>query len=243
MENNNTIYIRSTFLKFERLKNLVDKKFVANTNILLSKISDNFNRLDLLTLDKNCKKIDIFSYERLFQSNLDDVKNEIIKIGENEFIKRCIKYNNNNFYKNYYYKGKSASKTHNNNLKTLLAYISRMSLNPVYGGLYGFYSKVGNNKRDKEVKLTVIEEDNRHISEYVNCKLCLSPSTVAENSIIIAYSYEKNKEKIFKISNKWLAPIIDRAKVDDLVKSRKIDFLPQHIGQQNRSIYYMLWSK
>jgi len=207
-------YIRTALLKYNFTSGMIGENFIGETKRALKKI-DEYPKINLLTFNDRCRKLNFSFYKKIYDSNLEIIKYSIEKICSLPIMNACLEYNNENlshdFIKIKYLKNQ---KKKNNIYKSLTAYVNRVSYKSLYGGLMGFYSLVKSKQKNykyfNKIKPILLSEKNRlYISS--NNKpakdIYINPTIIKDDELIY-FRHENNKEQIVKIKNPSILNIL-----------------------------------
>ena len=230
MEDNKN-YIRMALLKYESISKLVDDAFIVETKKILNKMAKH-PKLDILTINPGCKKLNFSVYGGQYADNLEFIKKHINKVCRLPMMSACLEYNNkllsHDFRKLKYLKDQ---KDKNNIYKSLTSYINRASYNATYGGLMGIYSTIKiteGNHRSSANKLSLFVEKDRFISKNISKNtqdnIYLNPSIILKNTEVVYIKYENNKEQVIKIHNPLFVSILQIIKDQSLLMRNKLSF-------------------
>ena len=92
MEDNKN-YIRTALLKYESISKMVVDVFIIETRKLLNEMAKH-PKLNILTINPGCKKLNFSVYERQYANNLKFIKRHIDKVCYLPIMSACLEYNN-----------------------------------------------------------------------------------------------------------------------------------------------------
>ncbi len=231
MKDKNKNYARFALLEYKSISKIVNGIFINETKKSISK-TEKYPKLNLLTINNRCKKLNLSFYEKQYGDNLEFIKRRVEKIYSSSIMNACLKYNNKQLFIDFKnLKHFKDEKIRNNIYKSLISYINRVSYNSVYGGLMGFYSLVGlekdNCKFSNKTKLVLLSEKNRFFTVANNESfkdVHLNPTILIKNNDIIYFKHNNNKEQIIKINNPLILRILRTTINQNLYVDNGLDF-------------------
>lgn len=218
MKRRNKKYVRTALLEYKLASEMVSGDFVSETEKAIKKI-DECPKINLLTLNDRCRKLNFSFYKKIYASNLEIIKYSIEKICSLPIMSACLEYNNENLFHDFIkIKYLKDQKKKNNIYKSLNAYVNRVSYKSLYGGLMGFYSLAKSRQKNNgifdKIKPVLIFEKNRF---FISTRTELTEDfynnpTIIKNGELIYFRYDSNKEQIVKIKNPSILNILQKIK-------------------------------
>jgi|GEM_PF-1656363 len=230
-------YLRVTLLEYKPISGMVDDVFISETRKSVDALGEH-PKLDPLTINNNCKKLDLSFYEKRYNDNLDILKKRIKIICNLPIMAACLEYNNKQLFHDFKELERLKDRKRENNVyKSLVSYINRVSFDATYGGLMGFYSwaqSVSGSNNIFKNELNLIFEKNRFLnsnkSKASPKSIYLNPTVIFNKSGVIFFKHENNREQIIKIKNSFAVNVLQAIRSHDFIK-KKLNFKIRFIGE------------